>query len=160
MELEVEYEFSIIGIITTLEDYQLAYNLNKYLGTSFKRERNDIDVQGKSENELSYFSHFFYSNEEEMEEWHLINNRYNTEEEFSERVDSVSQNLFYNNDQVMQLTRYFLPEKKKANYILRLDLMNTNLIDKLVSKIHAIPSVTTAFSIKYDTLHSKQNLIF
>ena len=159
MELEIEYDFSVIGIKTILDDYQLAYHLNKSLGTYFIRAEDDIDVQGKSDKELSYFSHFVYDNLDEMEEWHLINNKYNTENNFSEKV--VTQDLFSQNNEITQITKYFIPEKKEVNFLLRIDFIeNGKRVDDLINKIRTISAVTTAFSIEYNTLRSKRNLIF
>lgn len=161
MELEVDFEYTIIGIKTVLDDYQLAFNLNKELNTYFVRSKNDIDVQDKSENELSYYSHFVYENTEEMEEWHLISNKYNTENKFSEKAKEESQDLFSLNNQVTQITKYFIPEKKELNYLLRIDYIeNKRRIDELINKIRSVTAITTAFSIQYNTLRSKQNLIF
>jgi len=160
MELDIDFEYSVIGIKTILDDYQLAYHLNNIIGTYFVRCEIDIDIQNQSDNELCYYSHFIYENDEEMEEWHLISNKYNTENKFSEK-EGVSQDLFSQNNQVTQITKYFIPEKKEVNYWLRIDFIdNKKRVDDLISKIRSIPAVTTAFSIEYNTLHSKRNLIF
>ena len=161
MELEVEYDYSIIAIKTILDDYHLAFNLNKYLDIYLVRSEKDIDVTGKSQDELSYYSHFFYENVEEMEEWHLISNMYRTEKTFSEEVNEASQDLFSQNNQATQITRYFIPEKKEVNYLLRIDLIeNRKRVDDLITMIRSIPAITTAFSIEYNSLRSKRNLIF
>ena len=161
MELDIDFEYTIIGIKTILDDYQLAFHLNNDLGTYFVRLKNDIDVQDKSEYELSYFSHFIYDNDEEMEEWHLISNKYNTEKHFSEKVEEKSQDLFSQNNEVTQITKFFIPEKKEINYLLRIDFIeNKDRIDRLINNIRSIPAITTAFSIEYNTLRSKRNLIF
>jgi len=160
MELEIEFDFSIIGIKTILDDYELAFHLNKTIGTYFVRCEMDIDLHDKSNNESSYFSHFIFENEGEMEEWHLISNKYNTENNLSEKED-VKQDLFSQNNQATQITKYFIPEKKEINYLLRIDYIeNESRINDLVSKIRSIPAITTAFSIEYNTLRSKRNLIF
>jgi hypothetical protein len=161
MELEIEYDFSIIGINTVVDDSQLAYYLNKYLETNFIRTINDIDIQSKSGKELSFFTHFTYEDTDGMEDWHLIGNKYITENKFFEKENNLSQNLFFHSSQPTQITRYFIPEKKEVNYLLRLDFIdNENKINKLVNIIRSIPVVTTAFSIEYNTLRSKRNLIF
>lgn len=161
MELNIDFEYSVIAIKTVLDDYQLAFKLNKHLNTYFVRHKIDIDVQGKSENQLSYYSHFSYQNEEEMEEWHLISNKYNTENQLEEEVEEKSQDLFSQNNQATQITNYFIPEKKEVNYLLRLDYIeNKKRFDDLISMIRSIPTITTAYSIEYNALRSKRNLIF
>lgn len=161
MELDIEYDFSIIGISTVAGDHQMAFYLNKYLGTNFSRLKKDLDVQGKSEDHISYFPIFLHEDVQGYEEWFLIGNKYNTENKFFEKDEKISHNLFFNNDQSTQITKYFIPEKKEVNYILRLDhIDNKGKLEKLVKTIRLLPVVTTAFSIEYNTLRSKQNLIF
>ena len=160
MELDIEFDYTVIGINTVIDDYQLAYLLNNVIKTYFIRCEIDIDVQNRSNDQLSYFSHFIYENIDEMEEWHLISNKYNTENNFSEK-EEVSQDLFSQNNQVTQITKYFIPEKKEVNYLLRIDFIeNKKRLDDLISTIRSIPAITTAFSIEYNTLRSKRNLIF
>ncbi|MEN8137799.1 MAG: IPExxxVDY family protein [Bacteroidota bacterium] len=159
MELEIEYDFSIIGINTVVDDHQLAFYLNKYLETNFIRISKDLDVRGKSKEEISYFPLFLHEDIQNMDTWYLINNKYVAENNFFEKDKSTSQNLFFQSNQPTQIARYFLPEKKEVNYLLRLEY-NDNRIDKIIKKIRSIPVVTTAFSIEYNSLRSKQNLIF
>jgi hypothetical protein len=163
MELEMEFDFTIIGIKTILEDYLLAFYLNKELGTYFERCENDIDVieeEVEKEEELNFFSHFIFNNIEEMEEWHLISNRYYTEIPLSiEREES--QDLFSLNKQTIQVTKYFIPEKKEVEYLLRIDsIEDKSRLNELINKIRSIQAITTAYLIEYNTLRSKRNLIF
>ena len=161
MELNVEYEFSIIGISTVERDFKLAYNLNKYLNTSFVREDKDLDVKSVSEKSINYYSKFFYNDEENFEEWFLISNKYDKEESFSGKEKNIEGNLFFQLDQSIQVSKYLLPENKNANYILRIDLIeNKSRLKSIVDKIINIPVVKTAFPIEYNTLRSKRNLIF
>lgn len=96
-----------------------------------------------------------------MEEWHLISNKYNTENQLEEEVEEKSQDLFSQNNQATQITNYFIPEKKEVNYLLRLDYIeNKKRFDDLISMIRSIPTITTAYSIEYNALRSKRNLIF
>ena len=42
-----EDEYSLIGIHTALEDFKLAYLLNKNLGTSFYKSREDLNFENQ-----------------------------------------------------------------------------------------------------------------
>ena len=61
-------EYFLIGIHTTLEDYKLAYLLNKNLGTSFSKLKEGLDFEKTS------FSLFNYSNKKYDFEWFLLAN--------------------------------------------------------------------------------------
>jgi len=154
-----QYDFSLIGINAVIDDYQLAFYLNKYLGSNFTRTDKDLDVRDKSGRNLNYFPLFLHEDIQSMDTWYLINNKYITENTFFEKDKNISQNLFFNSILSTDVTRYFLPAKKEVNYLLRLE-NNEHLIGEIVKKIRKIPVVTTAFSIEYNTLRSKRNLIF
>lgn len=159
MELNVKYDFSLIGINTSINDYLMAFYLNKYLGTKFIRSSKDLDAK-ESDGDISYFSLFSHENNEKYEIWHLINNKYTTQKLLSEKNDS-QKNLFSNLNQTSQINKYLIPEQKKANYILRLESSeNERKMNKIKSSINSIPAVVTAFIIDYKNLKSKHNLIF
>ena len=50
------YDYHLIGIHSTLEDYRLAFLLNKHLGVNFKRASYDLDFENKNNNSFTSFS--------------------------------------------------------------------------------------------------------
>jgi hypothetical protein len=67
-----EDDFSLIGIHTTLEDYKLAYLLNKNLKINFIKSKENLNFE-KTEKPSS-FSIFNYYNKEYDSDWVLIAN--------------------------------------------------------------------------------------
>ena len=55
-----EEEYSLIGIHTTLEDFKLAYLLNKNISTSFHKLKNDLTIENQQIK--ASFSMFKYEN--------------------------------------------------------------------------------------------------
>ncbi|MCK5781183.1 MAG: IPExxxVDY family protein [Flavobacteriales bacterium] len=159
MELDIEYDFSLIGINTVYDDYQLAFYLNKYLDTNFTRTSKDLDVRANNGKELYYFPLFLHEDIHNMDTLYLINNKYTTENNFFEKDKDISQNLFFQSNQSTETTRYFIPEKKEVDYLIRLE-DSEHIVSEMVRKIRSISEITTAFYIEYNTLRSKRNLIF
>lgn len=161
MELDIEYDFSIIAINSVANDVQIAYNLNKYLNACFNRVEDDLDVYFKDKAEPVYFPLYLHEDKQYMENWYLINNKFTSEEASVSTNKEELQDLFFASGISTQSNTYFLPEKKEINFILRLDsIEDENRLDQIIKKIRSIPIITTAYTIDYNTLRSKKNLIF
>lgn len=141
-------DYTLIGIHTTLPDYQLAYLLNKHLKTSFKRSKNNLDFDNQ-EDKLSY-SLYEYEDGKFDYFWFLINN-------IAKTTTTKPKGLFNESD----IIRYLIPEKKKIDYFVKFEIeVDTNFINETLEKINQIPQVITSYSIEPSTLKSKEFLIF
>ncbi len=141
--------YYILGIHSTLEDYQLAYLLNSFLGINFKRSLNDIDFKNKT-NE-AYFPLYEYTDYNTDNDWFLISNIYKT------NIKESNKGLFSENETRL----YLIPEKKKVDYFLKLEGEFTrNQIDKTIEVINEISQVITSYNIDTNKLKSKEFLIF
>lgn len=139
--------YSLIGIHTTVEDYQLAFLLNKYLKTCFKRSSNDLDVTNKNKHFL--YSTYEYINKAEGCSWFLISNIFKTQAE--------SIGLFNESE----IKTFLIPEKKRVDYFLKLEgTISTDYIVKSIEKINRITQVITSYQIEANKLKSKEFLIF
>jgi hypothetical protein len=144
-----EDEYSLIGIHTTLEDYKLAYVLNKYLGTRFYKSKKDLCLE-KMKKRTS-FSLFNFSNIKYDFEWFLIANSSKKENQ------NTSKELLLSSE----TKSYLIPEKKKVDFFLKITgNIQYSFILKTVSKIKKIDQVITSYSIDKNTLKSKDFLIF
>ena len=66
-----EEEYSLIGIHSTLEDYKLAYLLNKNLSTKFYKAKEDLEfVREKTKVSFSIYN---YENNEKFEDKKTVN---------------------------------------------------------------------------------------
>ena len=144
-----EEEFFLIGIHTTLEDFKLAFLLNKNLGTHFYKSREDLSFE-KLKKQTS-FSIFNYSNKKYDFEWYLIANS-------SKRENQTVSNEFLLTSETKV---YLIPEKKKVDFFIKISgSLQYSFVAETIEKIKKIDQVITSYSIDKNTLKSKDFLIF
>ncbi len=132
LNIEEDYDFSIIGISCHAKDYRLCYELNQLFEADFVRT-DDIEINIKKS--MGKFSIFEYHNEENYLSYFLISNR---------------------SDQ-----GFLIPEYKTIDFFLMLKgAINTKLIGGMVEKICSSQLILTAYFIEVSTLKSKQNFLF
>ena len=144
-----EEEYSLIGIHTALEDFKLAYLLNKNLGTSFYKSKEDLSFE-KMKKQAS-FSIFNYLNKKYDYEWFLIAN------------SSKRENQTESNELLLtsETKTYLIPEKKKVDFFIKISgSFQYSFIVEVIDKIKTIDQVITSYSIDKNTLKSKDFLIF
>ncbi|HEX5743587.1 MAG TPA: IPExxxVDY family protein, partial [Flavobacteriaceae bacterium] len=70
----IETSFSLFGIKTSLDDFRLAYFLNKQLKTRFEKTENNLEFeQNKTKQSFSLFN---YEDLYNYNEWFLISNKF------------------------------------------------------------------------------------
>lgn len=146
----LDFDYELIAIHSSVEDYRLAYFLNKELGIRLSKNRLDIELQTK--NGKSSFEHFIYDDEKNDVCWHLVANK-------SEVDLSAKQNigLFEN----ITSASCLIPEFKTADYILKIENVDTVFdIENVVTIIKKIPFISLVYNIEQDKIKSKNNLIF
>lgn len=150
----ISVDYRIIAIHSTLEDYRLAYFINKKLVISLEKSKNDIGIQipeGKSQ-----FTRFVYEDVQRELLWNLILNK----TKVAIRQTKAT-SLFEETELDITTNIFLLPELKKVDYILKIE--NTdNLfnLDPLIEDLLTINQITTAYKIDQNLLKSKNNLIF
>ena len=141
-----EDKYTLIGIHTALEDFKLAYLLNKNLDTHFSKATYSLDFESNAS-----FSVYNYVNEEYDFEWYLISNSYI--EEKTNLLDTIVL--------ATETKTYLIPEKKKVDYFIKIvGEPNQEFMYKTVNKINKINQVVTSYTVEKHTLKSKQYLIF
>lgn len=147
-----EVLYTLIAVHCTVEDYRLAYLLNKNLGINLKRNPFDLDFnRGKST-----YSVFEWEDEKQLTTWNLVSNICKREE-FKK---AEQQSLF---DSEESITKIFnlVPEYKRVNYFLKIDKeYSFSKETYILNNILSIPQVATAYRIDVSQLKSKDNLIF
>ncbi|MDO5104610.1 IPExxxVDY family protein [Capnocytophaga sp.] len=141
-------DFTLIAIHTTLEDYRLAYFLNKVLNLRFSRSYNRCDL--KNIENGKGFSYFCWNDKASKIAWHCFANKL----VFEQKTPQTS--LFSQ----MTLVHYLVDSKKKVDFFLKMDGQGTLKTQEVIEKIVTIPNVTAAYTINTDTLSSKHKLIF
>jgi len=142
-------DYTLIGIHTTLNDYRLAYLLNKHLQVNFRRANYDLDFFQKNI-ESSYIV-YEYTNTKLDQDWFLISNVF----KYTLETESIS--LFGQSDS----TSFLIPEKKKVDFFLKIEgEFDYDFIVKLIEKTNQIPQIITSYEIEVNSLKSKDFLIF
>ena len=144
--------YSLFAIHCTLEDYRIAYLLNKQLQINLKRKLRDLDVHYTS----SSFSIYEWEDKNQRMIWNLVSNICKKEEEGL----SSSGSLFETQSKILR-THNLIPEYKKVNYLLKID-NDGNFIDEkaIINSIQDISQIAAVYSIDVTQLKSKDNLIF
>lgn len=144
--------FSLLAIHCRLDDYRLAYLLNKHLGLNLSRMPRDLDYKYFA---ATYSVYEWYNKENEVS-WNLISNTCKKEEDGLQSSGS----LFATQNKVLK-TYHLLPEHKNVDYLVKITNETQHFNKKIVlSKIQSIPQIVTSYTIDTDKLKSKDNLIF
>ncbi len=150
-----EIDYTLIAIHTSLEDYRLAYFINKKLLINLSKSKNEIQINVK-EGETN-FSRFHYENFEKGISWDLIQNK---NEVIQQKKDN-NQNLFSNLTLEVLTKVYLLPEFKKVDYFLKIENIQEHDYNKEIqTELKQIDSVSTVYSLEINKIKSKNNLIF
>ena len=141
-----EENYVLIALHSGLEDYALAYALNRALKINLKRSKTDLDIS----NETSFP---IYEWKDKLNEryWTLIVNT-SVKEEYLEVHD-----LFSN--ETSSTVYHVLPEYRDVDYLLKVEQEEDEADSGMLDSILEIPKIITAYQIETDKLKSKQNLI-
>ena len=144
-----EEEYSLIGIHTALEDYKLAYLLNKNLKTQFYKSQNNLEFENDKNN--ASFSIYNFSSKKYDFDWFLIANSFKRENQ----TESNELRL------TTETKTYLIPEKKKVDFFIKISgEVDVDFVISAVQKIKNIEQIITSYSIDKNTLKSKDFLIF
>ncbi|MBF8149204.1 IPExxxVDY family protein [Winogradskyella sp. F6397] len=144
--------YKLIAIHCRIEDYRLAYLLNKHLELKLERKEQDIDFKYLE----SSYSIFEWDNETEYVLWNLISNICKKEE------DSLSSTgtLFSASEKVLK-TFHLISEYKKVDYFIKISDEIQNVDEKMIlNKLQAIPQIITSYTVDPLKIKSKDHLIF
>jgi len=135
--------YHLIAIHSDLDEFRLAFFLNKKLNIGLKRKNNDIYFAEQDADDTKYLKWIFFSNKS------LVLEK-NSEEDFSlfglRNTASNEMNL--------------LSQQKSVDYFLIIEnVVNKKYVDKVLKKISEISGVITSF-ISENRLENKENLIF
>jgi len=147
--LDLEDDYSLIGIHSTEEDFRLAYLLNKHLNSKLTRYKHNLDFK----NSEAEFAVFEYKDEVNFVNYYLIRNKY------VHLVDKQNnEELFSGN---FSTTSYLISEKRNVDYFLKIEGCNPqSFLDAMVVKLNKIDQIVTSYPIELNTLKSKDHLIF
>ncbi|NJY61352.1 IPExxxVDY family protein [Salinimicrobium sp. CDJ15-81-2] len=149
-----EQPYKLIAIHSSVEDFKLAYLLNKHLNLRLARTPKDIDLHMEAEHVL--FAHFIYEDQQKYCTYHLVSNISRREAMSGSGEDS----LFFG-EQLAVKKSYLLPEFKQVEFLVKIEDELDAVSEKLlISRILEIQQISTAYAIDFDRIKTKENLIF
>lgn len=150
---EVEEDYLLLAIHSSLEDYKIAYYLNKYLQISFIRARQDLDFNHGAIQAL--YPLYLFKEPAKYRTYYLIKNKYK-----GPVKKVISSGSLFTEEDVSSQNSYLIPEHKEVDYFLKIDEdLNRDQFQKLINRIAVIPNVQTIYEVDYTQLKSKNNLI-
>lgn len=150
-----EIDYQLIAVHTTIEDFRLAYFINKCLNINLAKHPEDISLE-ENKREI-HFSRFFFQDDENSISWDLIQNKSQDDQSSA----TLSTGLFANTVSKVSTKTYLIPEFKKVDYFLKVDNEFTEKeLLETISKLKKIYKVSTVYNIDAEKIKSKNNLIF
>jgi len=144
--------YKLIAIHCRLEDYRLAYLLNKNLDLNLTRKEEDLDFKYLE----SSYSLFEWNNEAQYVTWNLVSNVCKREEDSLYSTGT----LFDTREKVLK-TFHLISEYKKVDYFIKISDEIQTVNEKLIlNKLQTIPQIITSYAVDPLKLKSKDHLIF
>ena len=144
--------YKLIAIYCRLEDYRLAYLLNKNLDLKLERKADDLDFKYLE----SSYSIFEWNNEAQYVTWNLVSNVCKKEEE-----SLFSTGTLFETNEIVLKTFNLISELNKVDYFIKIsdeiESINENAI---LSRLQAIPQIITSYTVDPLKIKSKDHLIF
>ncbi len=150
-----EEDYHIIAIHTSLEDYRLAYFLNRDI--EIRLYKSNCDIQTQVKQGKTSFSRFTYEDTDNIVTWNLVQNK----NEVKGSREGIITDLFSNSNTSFSSLAYLLPEYKKVDFFLKIENAENGIdINDIVSKINNIDGITMVYAVDKNKIKSKNNLIF
>ncbi|WP_047247027.1 IPExxxVDY family protein [Maribacter thermophilus] len=140
--------FFLIALHSTLEDYAIAYGLNRVLKSNLKRAKVNFELAKNS-------SFPFYEWQDELNDryWALVAN-HSTKKELVANTNDLFQN------ESTYSTPRLIPELKEVDYFLKIEDDESIDCEEIIKLLLGMPRIMAAYEVDADKLKSKNNLIF
>ena len=134
LKFEIDLDFVLIAVTTSLKDYRICYLVNKCLNFNFVKG-NDLEVDLHPDAGPSFFSLYNYNWEASETDFFFIGNK-GTE-------------------------GYLIPEMKKADYFMMIkNYIDDKDLESIIAGLNRIPEVVAAVKIDPKKIKSRENLLF
>lgn len=134
LKFEIDFDFVLIALTTSLKDYRICYLINKYLNFNFVRQDDlklDIGLMGGP----ALFSLYKHSWEATETDFYFIGNKGSD--------------------------GYLIPEMREVDYfILIRNYIDEDDLEQLISALNKIPEIVAAVKIEPKKIKSRENLLF
>jgi hypothetical protein len=134
LKFEIDLDFVLIAVTTSLKDYRICYLINRGLNFNFVKIPDlSVDIYPGGDHVL--FSLYYYNWETTETDFYFIANKGSE--------------------------GYLVPEMKKADYFLMIkNYIDENDLDSLITSLNKIPEIVTAVKIDPKKIKSRENLLF
>jgi len=146
-------DFNIIAIHTSLEDYKLAYFINKYCSINLSRQQIPLKLSKFSLD--TTFEFFKFYDAKEKVNWSLIANK-----------SILSSTCYYSDKKELQENITFseillIPEYDTVDFFLKIDeFFDNQIINNLILELEQVKEIKKIYEINKNTLVSISNLLF
>jgi len=134
LKFEIDLDFVLIAVTTSLKDYRVCYLINKFLHFDFIKIP-DLSIDISQVGKPALFSIYHYNWEASETDFYFIANKGSD--------------------------GYLIPEMRKADYFLMIkNYIDEDDLDNLVSALNKIPEIVAAVKIDPKKIKSRENLLF
>ncbi len=134
LKLELDFDFIVLAITTSLKDYRLCFQLNKYAPANFVRVE-ELALSLVGNHSVSLFNKYAYLPENSETEFYLLSNK-GTE-------------------------GLLIPEMNRVDYFLVIkNFIDDEDLEAWQNHLKQIPEVLAAVEVDVKKLKSKENLLF
>ena len=134
LKLELDFDFIVLAITTSLKDYRLCFYLNKFAPANFIRV-DELALPLSDRPGVALFNRYTYLPENSETEFYLLSNK-------------GSEGLL-------------IPEMNRVDYFLVIkNFIDDEDLEAWISHLKQIPEVLAAVEVDVKKLKSKENLLF
>lgn len=133
-DLELDFDFEIISIVSSVKEYKMCFLLNNLFGFDLYRLP-DLEIILKRKKKTAAFNIFHHYDDIDKMDYYLIGNKFENE--------------------------LLLPELKMVDYVLKLDGFEpTDKKNKMIQQLKNVPQIQAVIDTSLDELKDKTNLLF
>ena len=134
LKLELDFDFIVLAITTSLKDYRLCFNLNKFAPANFMRV-DELALPLSDNHTVALFNRYTYLPENCETEFYLLSNK-------------SSEGLL-------------IPEMNRVDYFLVIkNFIDKEDLEAWITHLKQIPELLAAVEVDVKKLKSKENLLF
>jgi hypothetical protein len=134
IKFEIDLDFVIIAVTTSLKDYRICYLINKYLDFNFVKTA-DLGVDINQSPELVYFSKYEHHWEASGTDFYFLANKGSD--------------------------GYLIPEMRKTDYFFLIkNYIDETDLENILTNLNKIPEIVAAVKIEPKKIKSHENLLF
>ncbi|MBW4888151.1 IPExxxVDY family protein [Mucilaginibacter sp. HMF5004] len=133
LKFEIDLDFVLIAITSSLKDYRLCFLINRALNFNFAKIDDleiDLNIGGQS-----YFSFYNFNRDDSETDYFFISNK---------GTDG-----------------YLIPEMNKTDYLLMIkNYIDENDLETIITGLNRIPEIVAAVKVDPKKIKSRENLLF